>query len=173
VRSNAFGLFALTVAACSGPADLGLGGLSGSWSFTITTQYSNYVPDTSTSGLPHEGFSRSFGLVILVQQDDSFYNYDEAGRVTYVSADSVSNAGATRDSVGPVPYPGPGPLPLVKVRNDTIFNLYSMPLPRASRVSFNLIRVTFGLDGPSCLALIKRPKPGTSPACQTVAYWER
>ena len=173
MRSNAFGILALTVVACSGPTDLGLGPLTGSWSFTITTQYSNYVPDTSTSGLLHAGFSRSSGLVILIQEDDSFYTYGEAGRVTHVSADSVATAAATRDSSGPVPYPGPGLMPLVKVRNDTIFNLYGLPLPPASRVRSNVISITIGLEGPSCLGLIRSPRFGTSPACQTVARWER
>jgi len=173
MRSKAFGICALTVVACSGPTDPGLGALTGGWSFTITTQYSNYVPDTSASGLPHAGVSRSSGLVILIQQDDSFYTYGEGGRATYVSADSVANAAATRDSSGPVPYPGPGLRPLVKVRNDTIFNLYSLPLPPASRVSSDVISITIGLEGPNCLVLIRSPKSGTSPACQTVARWER
>jgi len=165
----------LTAAACSGPTDLGPEGLAGAWSFDITTQYSNYVPDTSSSGVPHEGVWRYFGLAVLVQRDESSYTYGSAGRVTYLAADSVSNSAAVRDSAGPIQYPNPalGFPPLVKVRNDTIFNLYTMPLPRALRVSRNVITGTFGLDGQSCKDVVWRPKTGTAPVCQTVASWQR
>ncbi len=152
MRANGLRILFLTAAACSGATDLGPEGLVGDWSFDITTRYSNFVPDTSTSGLAHEGMARSFGMVILVQRDESSYTYGSAGRGTYLWADSVLNTTAVRDSAGPIQYPNPalGFPPLVKVRNDTIFNLYTMPLPPALRVSRNVITGTFGLEGQTC-----------------------